>query len=98
MKRCVLVLPTGPARRVGSAGILIGREQTCHIVVDDPAISRKHAHVRLTPDGAEVVPLGRAPIDVNGEPSGKPRALGDGDRLAFGSFILTVMLRDDAAP
>ena len=98
MKRCVLVLPTGPARRVGSAGILIGREQSCHIVIDDPAISRKHAHVRLTPDGAEVVPLGRAPIDVNGQPSAKPRVLADGDRLTVGNVVLTVLLRDDAAP
>ncbi len=98
MKRCVLVLPTGPARRVGPSGILIGRQADCHVVVDDPGISRKHAHVRLTADGAEVVPLGRAPIELNGQFAQKPRPLADGDQLRFGSLVLTVMLRDDAAP
>ena len=59
--RCVLVLPEGPSRRVGPSGILIGRQGDCDIVAADPSISRRHAHVRLTPDGVEVVPPGVHP-------------------------------------
>jgi len=95
VKRCVLVLPTGPARRVGSAGILVGRGRDCDIVVDDPGVSRRHAHVRLTQDGVEVVPLGRSPVDINGTPTQRPHALADGDELRFPNLVLTVMLRAD---
>jgi len=97
MKRCVLVLPTGPSRRVGPSGILIGRQHDCDIVIDDPGISRRHAQVRLTQDGAEIVPLGRTAIEINGAAQHKPRALSHGDRLRFGELELTVMLREDAA-
>jgi len=90
-------MPTGPARRVGPAGILIGRGRDCDIVVDDPGVSRRHAHVRLTADGAEVVPLGRSPVDVSGTPTERPRALADGDELRFPNLVLSVMLRADRA-
>ena len=88
-------MPTGPARRVGPAGILIGRGRDCDIVVDDASVSRRHAHVRLTHDGAEIVPLGRSPVDVNGTPTQRPYALADGDVLGFPGLALTVMLRAD---
>jgi hypothetical protein len=74
---------------------MIGRQPDCEIVIDDPAISRRHAHVRPTQDGAEIVPLGRTPLDVNGTPVTKPRALADGDELRFPGLVLTVMLRDE---
>lgn len=93
----MLVLPTGPARRVGPAGILIGRGRDCDLVVDDPSVSRRHAHVRLTPDGAEVVPLGRSPVDVNGTPTQRPQPLADGDQLRFPNLVLSVMLRAERA-
>jgi hypothetical protein len=86
-------MPSGPARRVGPAGISIGRGRDCDIVVDDPSVSRRHAHVRLVHDGAEVVPLGRSPVDVNGTPTQRPQLLADGDRLGFANLVLTVMLR-----
>src|SRR5258706_1791952 len=86
-------MPTGPARRVGPAGILIGRGRDCDIVVEGPSVSRRHAHVRLTHDGAEVVPLGRSPVDVNGASTQRVRPLADGDTLCFPGLVLTVMLR-----
>jgi pSer/pThr/pTyr-binding forkhead associated (FHA) protein len=93
--RCVLVLPEGPSRRVGPSGILIGRQADCDIVSADQSVSRRHAHVRLTQDGAEVVPLGRAPIDVNGTPQLRPRALADGDELRLPGLVLKVVLSQE---
>ncbi|HMG52666.1 MAG TPA: FHA domain-containing protein, partial [Kofleriaceae bacterium] len=78
---CVLDVRGGPSRRVGPSGVLIGRQSDCDIVASDPSVSRRHALVRLTAGGAEVVPLGRSPVDVNGAPSARPRALADGDEL-----------------
>jgi hypothetical protein len=90
--RCVLVLPEGPSRRVGPSGILIGRQGDCDIVATDPSISRRHAHVRLSADGVEVVPLGRAPVDVNGTPHLRPCSLADGDELRIPGLILKVLI------
>jgi hypothetical protein len=41
--RCMVVVPDGPSRRVGPAGVLIGRQRDCDIVATDPAVSRRHA-------------------------------------------------------
>jgi hypothetical protein len=90
--RCVLDVLGGPSRRVGPSGVLIGRQSDCDIVASDPSVSRRHALVRLTGAGVEVVPLGRSPIDVNGEPSTKPRALADGDELQLPGLTLAVAI------
>ena len=90
--RCMLVVPGGPSRRVGPSGVMIGRQRDCDIVAPDPSVSRRHALVRLTGDGAEVVPLGKAPIDLNGEATTQPRALADGDRLALPGLELDVKI------
>ncbi len=79
--RCNVVVANGPSRRVGTNGILIGRQGDCDIVATDPQVSRRHALVRLTSEGAEVVPLGRAPIELNGKEHAAPSALADGDVL-----------------
>ena len=64
-------------------------------MIDDPAISRRHAHVRMTLDGAEIVPLGRTPLDINGESTPRTRALAEGDELRFPGLTLVVQLRDE---
>jgi hypothetical protein len=79
--RCMVVVADGPSRRVGANGLLIGRQRDCDIVAVDPAVSRRHALVRLTAEGAEVVPLGKAPVSVNGIDSTSAVQLGDGDVL-----------------
>ncbi len=88
--RCVVVVPGGPSRRVGSNGILIGRQGDCDIVAVDPAVSRRHALVRLTSEGAEVVPLGRAPFELNGLDSDQARALAHGDVLRLPGLELHI--------
>lgn len=93
----MLVLAEGPSRRVGPAGILIGRQADCDIVAADPSVSRRHAHVRLTADGVEVVPLGRAPVEVNGTPHLRPCALADGDKLGVPGLTLGVLVSREPA-
>lgn len=94
--RCMLVMRDGPSRRVNAAGLVVGRQEDCDIVVANPALSRRHALVRATAAGAEIVPLGRTPVDVNGKPQDKPCALAHGDELAFAELSLRVELTEDA--
>ena len=88
--RCVINVPNGPSRRVGPNGLLIGRKQDCDLVADDPSVSRRHALVRLTSEGAELVPLGRGVVELNGKKLDKPTALADGDELGVPGLVLEV--------
>jgi hypothetical protein len=90
--RCVLVVADGPSKRVGPKGVLIGRHKDCEIVSTDPAASRRHALVRLTSTGVELVPLGRAPIEIDGKPCDKVADLADGDTLALPGIRITVQI------
>ena len=56
------------ARRGGPASVLVGRSPDCDVVIDDLRVSRHHALFRMTEDGVEVIPFGREPVTVNGEP------------------------------
>jgi hypothetical protein len=89
---CVLDVRGGPSRRVGPGGVLIGRQSDCDIVAADPSVSRRHALDRLTGTGAEVVPLGRSPVDVNGTPTDRPHSLVDGDELRLPGLTLAVAI------
>lgn len=91
--RCQLVLADGVARRVGPAGLTIGRQPDCDLVTDDPVASRRHALVRLTITGAEVVPLGKGPVEVNGVATTAITALADGDRVAVPGLALAVQVK-----
>ena len=88
----MVVVPDGPSRRVGPAGVLIGRQRDCDIVATDPAVSRRHALVRLTGDGAEVVPLGKTPVEINGEPTTNARPLRNGDELRLPGLLLILTI------
>jgi pSer/pThr/pTyr-binding forkhead associated (FHA) protein len=70
----------------------VGRKQDCDIVCEDPSVSRRHALVRLTSDGAEIVPLGRGPVELNGKKLDKPAALADGDELGLPGLVLEVRI------
>lgn len=90
--RCVVNVAGGPSRRVGPNGLLVGRKQDCDIVSDDPSVSRRHALVRLTVEGAELVPLGRGPVELNGKKIDRPTALADGDKLGVPGLALEVRI------
>jgi hypothetical protein len=90
---CMLVVPDGPSRRVGANGLVIGRQHDCDIVAPDPSASRRHALVRVTADGAEVVPLGRGPFEVNKRRFDRAVELFDGDELVLPGVRLVVQIR-----
>lgn len=95
--RCMLVMADGAARRVGQNGVLIGRQDDCDVVSPDPAASRRHAFVRVTSEGPEVVPLGRGPIEINGKAHERPCALADGDQLAVPGVAMRVQVTREAS-
>jgi hypothetical protein len=88
----VISVSDGPSRRVGPNGLLIGRKQDCDIVSVEPSVSRRHALVRITGEGAEIVPLGRSPIEVNGKRHDRPHALADGDAIIVPGLVLHVKI------
>lgn len=90
--RCVLVVADGPSRRVGRNGIMIGRQEDCDIVAGHPKLSRRHALVRLTQLGAEIIPVGRQAVEVNRKRHERPHALRDGDTITLPGLRLRVEL------
>jgi len=89
----MVVVGDGPSKRVGPKGLLVGRQKDCDIVSLDPEISRRHALIRLTPDCAEIIPLGRTPIEINGKPRDRVHALADGDTIVMPGLQLAVQIR-----
>ena len=87
--RCSVISPDGVSRRVGGQGLLIGRDPTCDIIVADPSVSRRHALIRASFDGVELVPLGRLPVGHNGRPCERATRLADGDRLEVAGLAFT---------
>jgi hypothetical protein len=85
-----VISPDGVSRRVGGQGILIGRDPACEIVVTDPAISRRHALIRTSIDGVEIVPLGRLPVGHNGRVCERAQLLATGDRIEVAELVFTV--------
>ena len=94
---CTLVVRGGLSRRVGQCGVLIGRQHDCDLVVSDPSASRRHALIRITSEGVEVIPLGREPVLLNGRACDKTRTLAHGDELALPGLTLSVELDARAA-
>ena len=85
-----MVAPDGVSRRVGGQGLVIGRDPACDIVVTDPAISRRHALIRASVDGVELVPLGRLSVGHNGRTCERAELLADGDRIEVAELVFTV--------
>jgi hypothetical protein len=71
---------------------LIGRAIECHIKLDNPLVSRRHARVVVQPDGVTYEDLGSTHGSrVNGEPVHGARPLVDGDRITIGITDLTLV-------
>jgi pSer/pThr/pTyr-binding forkhead associated (FHA) protein len=88
--RCMVTVADGASRRLGPSGLWIGRQRDCDIVANDPSVSRRHALVRLVGEGVELVPLGKAPVELNGKPVDNETLLADGDEIRIPGLVLRV--------
>lgn len=71
---------------------LVGRGESCQIVLDDPLVSRVHAAVFVEARGLRLEDLGsRNGVRLNGEPLTVPRELSFGDVIRIGSAELVVV-------
>ncbi len=70
----------------------IGRHASCAISLDDPKVSRRHAHIIVTDDEAFVEDLGsRRGVLVDGRRVDGCRRLFDRSRLPIGDQVLTLV-------
>ncbi len=73
---------------------LIGRAATCQLSLDDPLVSRNHAALSVTEEGAIVEDLGsRNGVKVNGQKVNGERRLMNGDTISIGSQDLRFAVR-----
>src|ERR1700761_2129135 len=75
---------------------LIGRSRSCHLRVDDPTVSRRHARMLLVRDVCTISDLGsRNGVKVNDVKISDARPLADGDVVAVGALVFTVRVDTD---
>ena len=94
MPGLVLVGAAG-THRIGPGEHVVGRVDSCAVVVKETKISRQHATLQVTPAGCFVKDLGSANGSfLNGKKLGsEPVALKDGDKLAFADALFTVQVK-----
>lgn len=85
-----LEAPDGGRLRVGSGGVLVGRDRRCDLLLDDPSASRQHALFLGNQRGARVMALGRADVLVNGEQV-RTHVLRAGDVVGLPGLALRVV-------
>ena len=87
----VLAHPGGATTRLTGTAT-IGRLPECDVRLDDPSVSRRHAHLSASGNRWVVEDLDSTNgTNVNGEAAHRAE-LSDGDRLELGSVTLTVRL------
>lgn len=75
----------GTTLTIDRAEMFVGRRTDCDLVLNDDFVSRKHAVLRLGPDGVRVEDLGSTgKTFVNGDAIAGPTLLQDGDKVRFG--------------
>lgn len=75
---------------------LIGRSLECHLTIEDPLVSRKHARIVVTETGAQIEDLqSRNGVKVNGAVIKEATVLRSGDRLRIGTQELVFSRVDD---
>jgi FHA domain len=80
---------------------LLGRSPDCHVTIEDPLVSRRHARIVINDEGAVVEDLGsRNGVRLNGEPMRAPCSLKDRDRLRIGmqEFVFHSISVSDVRP
>ncbi|MEZ4361465.1 MAG: FHA domain-containing protein [Kofleriaceae bacterium] len=71
---------------------MIGRQGDSDIVIEHPSVSRRHALIQLTADGAVAIALGRTALEINGKKCERMQALSHGDRLTLPDAELQIEL------
>jgi hypothetical protein len=67
-------------------GTIIGRSLDCHLTLEDPLVSRRHARIVVDDSGARIEDTGsRNGVRVNGAVIREPVALRNGDRVRIGT-------------
>ncbi len=67
-------------------GTIIGRSLDCHLTLEDPLVSRRHARIVVDEAGARIEDMGsRNGVRVNGAVIRDPVALRNGDRVRIGT-------------
>jgi hypothetical protein len=75
---------------IGKGTVILGREESCDIVLNHIQVSRRHCLLQITPRGLSFRDLGSTNgIAVNGF-TAQDGFLGPGDQLQLGSYTLTV--------
>jgi hypothetical protein len=90
--------PDGSRRRIGAAGLLIGRGPDCDIVLRSAEASRAQALVHLAGDMPHLVHMGRAPTTLDGQTLEGSTQLAPGGRVNVPGLELIVDLDRDPAP
>jgi pSer/pThr/pTyr-binding forkhead associated (FHA) protein len=81
----------GHTLELRNGAVVVGRSSSCHIVLDDGLVSRRHAQFVVSAKTAVVEDFGSVNgVYVNGERISGHRALRDGDRVQIGKqdFVL----------
>lgn len=74
---------------------VIGRSEDCQLSIDDAMVSRRHAMLRVTPQGVTLVDLGsRNGLALNGKRVQQDTLLADGDRIMVGKHELVLRVQD----
>ncbi len=78
----------GKVHKLSEGEHLVGRGLDCHIVLADPAVSRKHFRLVRRGDDVEVIDMGGANgTNVNGERTSR-KMLRSGDQIELGTSVL----------
>jgi hypothetical protein len=85
-----LVLPDGRRIPVGPRPVAIGRLPDCDLVLADPNVSRRHAEVRQSEDGAYLISdMGSTNgTKINGIPVTGSQLLRPGDKISVGATTI----------
>jgi diguanylate cyclase (GGDEF)-like protein len=95
----VQIYPIGPGLGarfpLGDNPIFIGRERTCEVCLDDPAVSRRHAEIRPAIGGHFLIDLRSTNgTFINDRPATSYR-LSDGDYIRVGARIFRYLAGDN---
>lgn len=83
---------------VDQAQVIIGRDPSCHVVLNNASVSRQHAVVQLLQDGRWACQAlkDENPLVVDGQITVQTRIIGEGAQLQIGRFFVIFSLESVA--